>query len=711
MAAYTRKNALDQELDVKGSLSQYQERILADEPAGLGCYDNQGTTALSFAAAIAGTQNITGMSGMIAADVGRYFNVVSGPTNAVNIGSFIITAVNTASDIDVTNAAGVLEGPVSSVWKITGSDNLTFGAPAAGIQNITGVTGAAANWIGRFLQVVSGPAAGNIGTFLIVAYNGAGDIDVVNAAGAAGGPTACIWNTRLPYSLEDDLNFERTDRRLIKGTASFASTLPTYNRPTDLATDVPCNLTEINEHTTDAMALCVNRKFENQTVAATNTHVTMVDTSGSLKHAGANDRTGVPIQDGADAANLEACYVEIINPATETSLEVQAAGPQHGWRIFGYTRAGAGGVAAAGQIDTDLQNTFINGDLFTMHDGTALGVVTYYFDVTGAYVPPGGYGLNKIRLNVSADVTATDIRDTIIAAINGSTQAITAAIVDADSLSVTNDNIGAQGNQTMTKTVVGPSAFAVTGLTGGTMSLSPYSVDVEFRCVAPGAPLSTSVAYTWEATPPMPTTIDLFYGYRSRLDQFADTDLRTVLTNGLVGDATLQSEIDDILTTVGTVKGDTSLTGLLTPDTNYYVWSDLPDATPSVVEALNTINTQIGDRDYDAPGDTIITDGETITDSLQALADAIAGATVERIIERLAVNVPAGTYHLLPGGKTYTPSGPPYYGQNMWVFWRGVLRDPGLVVDGDDYEETDGTHITNYYIINQNDHINYMIYA
>jgi hypothetical protein len=45
----------------------------------------------------------------------------------------------------------------------------------------------------------------------------------------------------------------------------------------------------------------------------------------------------------------------------------------------------------------------------------------------------------------------------------------------------------------------------------------------------------------------------------------------------------------------------------------------------------------------------------------------------------------------------------------MYVFWRGLLRDPGAVVDGDDYDETSTTQITPYTKIKSGDHISYLI--
>ncbi len=239
----------------------------------------------------------------------------------------------------------------------------------------------------------------------------------------------------------------------------------------------------------------------------------------------------------------------------------------------------------------------------------------------------------------------------------------------------------------------------------GTTGVSPNSVEVEFRAVPFGSAISSSVAYTWDGY--QPTTVDFYYGYRERADNLTETALRTTLTNGIVGDAGMAKDITDILTTIGTSDGDTSLAGLLTNTGAYYPFYNLPDATPSVVEAFNTLNEQIGDRTYTG---SILTDGYTITQSLQELADALGTASMTRVIERVTVDIEAGVAHTLPGANTYTLDGT-NNGQYLVIFTRGVLRDPGPLVDGNDYAETSTTQVTFYYKVKAGDHINYMIYA
>lgn len=235
----------------------------------------------------------------------------------------------------------------------------------------------------------------------------------------------------------------------------------------------------------------------------------------------------------------------------------------------------------------------------------------------------------------------------------------------------------------------------------GTSGVSPNSVEIEFRAVERGADISTSIAYSWDGY--QPTSIDVYYPYRERVDTMSETALRTLLVNGLISDS---SSGANVLQVIGVNEADTSLAGYLTNTTQYFPFYNLPDATPSVIEALNTLNTQIGNRDYTG---TILTDGYTITQSLQELANAIADSNYVRTVERVVSDINANTPHTIPGAQSYTLDGT-NNGQNMWIFTRGLLRDPGPVSGGNDYQETSTTSVTFYSKIRAGDHINYVIY-
>src|SRR5208283_2175848 len=96
----------------------------------------------------------------------------------------------------------------------------------------------------------------------IVAYNSSSSVNVSNPNGVAADANngSIVWTQREPYRLEDDLNYERTDRTLIKG-VPYYQTLAPYVRPTATNVNVPMNLTNITAKTTDAVAYNVNRAF------------------------------------------------------------------------------------------------------------------------------------------------------------------------------------------------------------------------------------------------------------------------------------------------------------------------------------------------------------------------------------------------------------------------------------------------------------------
>ena len=452
---------------------------------------------------------------------------------------------------------------------------LSIDAVNAGVVSASGLTGMTASAIGRFITITDADDPGNNGTFLITDVPSATEIEFVNASAVFpdANSGSISWEERNPYSLEDDINFIRTDREAIKG-VSYHAAIPTYVRPEDTSVTVAANLANIAGHTTDAKAIVTNRKFENISVGMGDTFVTLTDV-GNLKHADSVDITGVPIWDGYDSGNWESTYVELYSDLENELIAV--GGAEDGYRIFGRIRAGSG--------------------------------------------------------------------------------------------------------------------------------MSPDSVELEFRAVPTGAPISFSVPYTWDGD--QPTNIHAIYPYRQSLHSMDENALRVLLVNGLVGDVNNDKQgIEDLYTLIGASTGATDLNSLLTNTGNYYPFSDLPDATPSVVEALNVLNEQIGDRTYTG---SLLTSGESITASLQALSTALESVNFVRIIERVTSGFNAGTAHTIPGGASYTVD-PSNNGQNMLVFARGLLRDPGPVSGGNEYQETSSTQVTFYFRINNNDHINYLIY-
>ena len=78
------------------------------------------------------------------------------------------------------------------------------------------------------------------------------------------------------------------------------------------------------------------------------------------------------------------------------------------------------------------------------------------------------------------------------------------------------------------------------------------------------------------------------------------------------------------------------------------------------------------DLDY-TPGGTYVTDGESVSESLDALdqtfyslSQSLDSGVVEKYVEEVSSDINIGTYHSLPNGLTYTPDHTAgIYGNNM----------------------------------------------
>lgn len=122
-------------------------------------------------------------------------------------------------------------------------------------------------------------------------------------------------------------------------------------------------------------------------------------------------------------------------------------------------------VAATGSIDCDSGGTAViplDTETFVLNDGVN-PAVTFEFDTDGSVVQTA----TLRQVDISLATTDNDVRDAIIAAVNGApTLAITASSGGAGIVSLVNDVTGSFGNRAITDTVTGAS-FVVTGMSGG----------------------------------------------------------------------------------------------------------------------------------------------------------------------------------------------------------------------------------------------------
>jgi hypothetical protein len=117
-------------------------------------------------------------------------------------------------------------------------------------------------------------------------------------------------------------------------------------------------------------------------------------------------------------------------------------------------------VAAWGCIYADEQVAYTDGQTFDLDDGVNPATV-FEFDVDG-----GGVGGGNVAIDISADVTAEDVRDAIVAAINGAASLdITASPDGFTKAKLLNDAVGASGNIAIATVGSPPGTFI--GMQGG----------------------------------------------------------------------------------------------------------------------------------------------------------------------------------------------------------------------------------------------------
>lgn len=624
--------------------------------------------------------------------------------------------------INVDNAKTLADENLSKGSQVSTGTGDSF-AVAAGVVTLTD---AGAAWtsadIGRFITIAGSTSPANDGTFLIEAVPTGTTLKYTNAGGVTEAYTGA-WTINEPYSLEDDLNYERTDRKLIKGTVSHTSDVPSMVRPSAIGVSVPRNLTNIRSYDEYARVRDVRQVdvklrpsiaetgtgtlgIGDETFAVTDMHFVAGDLDsfitisnstdadgsyrikavtdgqtveldglnsatsescdwkleGDLKgilssrgYADAADRRGIPIADAGaeDAAVYDATFVDVVDPVLRLGIE-----EEDGDRIF----------ARSFGDEKDPNNTGTN-EATRFFVQLLTGVNTAGAIASALEIISGRSGSAASVTNVTNNITG----------LTGMSEGDVGKYITLYNTSV-------DGNQRHAKITAYISATSVT------VDGAAFATD------------GNSGSIRWQVSR-HPGNLDFYNGDRYRLDELAETAGRTTLIGGIVSDAPLTQDISEIREFIGAADGET--TPNLTNTGADYAWSDLPNSSDtSVEECLNALNEQIGDRDY--PAVSVLTDGETLTASLIALSNAISGSSVTRVIERLSAAIPKQTAHTLPGGNSYTPDGG-NNGVNLWVFWRGLLKDPGSVANDDHYAETSTTQITPFSLVRAQDHVNYFV--
>jgi hypothetical protein len=598
-----------------------------------------------------------------------------------------------------------------------------LGAPSSGVQLLTdaGATFTAADQ-GRFLRITGASNGGNNGIFEIVGFTDANNISILNASGVVE-TSSFTWTMHEPYMLQDDINFSRTDRKDIKGTTNHYDAVPTFQRPSAVGTDVDANLTNLAGKTLDAKAKVRNVKqasiklrpsitdgdgilaVGDETFTTTNYHFTADDLNSFITISGSTDADGTYRIKTVTAGN--SVELDGLNSATAEGTQT--------WVLEGDLKGILSSRSYADAVDRrgiPIADTGAEDE--TVYDATFVEVIEPISggrpsEEDGDEIWARSFGDEVDPNNTATNEGTRFFVQLYTGANNGSAtasvlEAISGRSGSTASLAGSNENVS--GLTGMSSQDIGrwltiwnlaadeAGHYQITSI----VSATEVTVNRGSNFTA-----DASGAIEWQVSR-HPATWDFYNGDRYRLDEIDETADRTTLIGGVQADATLVQDIAEIREFIGAADGDTAPT--LTNTGNNFVFSDLSNPADSDLEEIvNTLNAQVGDRTYTG---TILTDGETVSESLQALASAVASSSVVRYIERPTSAIPKNTNHATPAA--YTPD-PTNNGLNMDIHIRGVLKDPGTRVNGDDYEEVDANNVLFFKRVKSGDHINYHIRA
>lgn len=609
-------------------------------------------------------------------------------------------------------------------------------APAAGLQTITDAAGLfVAGDVGKFITIAGSAGGLNDGSFLVTANPGPTQLTYLAApAGAAEPAFAGTWKVNDPYTIADDINFGRTDRKNIKGTVQHYTAVPTYTRPDATGTPVPANLTNIASKTTDAKPIVRDELQHNtylrppvsgtgtgnlligdETFTTDNYEFTSGDLNSFITISGSTDADGTyrikAVTDGktVELDGLNSLTAEACNWALVAGLKgvLSARNWADSVDTTGIPIADAG---AYDNLNYDATYVEMIDPELGHHPSTNAGLALWGRSYGDAKDPKKTVTNEGVRFFVQLmtgvnDGTATSSALQQLAGRSGAAATIAGG----------NKVVG--GLSGMTSADVGRwlSVWETGNDQAGIYQIAVIDSATQVQVTRTGnfvADANTG-AILWAVSQEGPLW-DFYNGDRWRLDQLSDTAFRTTMIGGITSDAALAAAVHNLQVYTGENPG--VLHPVLTNTGNWFIFSDLANpAASDLTEIVNVINAQIGDRNYVGGGAAGLVDGETITASILKLEAAIGAANTIRHIERLAAGIAKFALHNLPAGVSYTVDGT-NNGLHLWVFWRGLLRDPGTVANGDDYAETSGAggpggvgQITPYHQLNAQDHINYII--
>ena len=222
-------------------------------------------------------------------------------------------------------------------------------------------------------------------------------------------------------------------------------------------------------------------------------------------------------------------------------------------------------------------------------------------------------------------------------------------------------------------------------------------------------------AYTWVAATD-PANVQAYLPDRKRRTEMTEYDERRFMIAGIVGDAEQAQDISEIRSALGLSDGEDAGDWDLTNTTASFPFSELTLGTATMEDIVNKLNEEIGSRVYTE--DNFLTDGETITESLDAIDQALGsvGSLKSKIVERVTVDIAKGAAHTLPFATgsdalitTYLlDTGDRGLNMDVYVAGKKLVPDSAAGSDGE-YEETSNTQVTFRFKVKAGQIIEYVI--
>lgn len=196
---------------------------------------------------------------------------------------------------------------------------------------------------------------------------------------------------------------------------------------------------------------------------------------------------------------------------------------------------------ATASITTVAAASIIDGETFALVDASGSTCV-FVFQKTATFTDPGR-GSPRMPVNIIAAVTADDVRDAIITAVNNCPAVqITAASGGAATVALTQDRFGPDGNTVTVESVVN-AGFVITSFSGGTLSGADITTLRRDRATAMPSDKMAVIARSTAGSGVMTMTLKM-WGFRADVGAWVPFGSSTTDANrGLLNAATAIGEL------------------------------------------------------------------------------------------------------------------------------------------------------------------------